>query len=185
MTWKIPATSAGYKTIVSSLQIDSAHSSTCACVECKKLNLFVIFLIFSLTCFTPLQRRRFRRLQSLASYNSIQENDDNQSNRFTRHRNSLLYLLMALYLLRVWGTSRFVINILANRLEFSCTVHYILLILQSYGDSGQGFWNFVIFCCLDETVKFRKLCRLRRYGGGDYTDHERQHLVQEMVESSA
>ena len=86
--------------------------------------------------------------------------EDNAESNDVTHRNSFLFLLMALYLLRVWGSCRFVINILTQHLkkEISCTVQYILLMLQSYGDSGQGFWNFVIFFCLDKEVKFRLLC---------------------------
>ena len=139
----------------------------------------------------------------MTSYDALNDNAINQSNNF-RHRQSLLYLLMALYLLRVWGTSRFVLNVLTGHLrwEISCTVHYTLLILQSYGDSGQGFWNFVIFICLDKTVRLRQLicchgnnqeegsnmrkcccCYGRLRSESLYSVNERQRLVREMVES--
>ena len=123
-----------------------------------------------------LQRRRRRRQSS---------GDTSSTNGDITHRKSFLFLLMALYLLRVWGTSRFIINILTKQLkkDMNCIAQYILLLLQSYGDSGQGFWNFIIFCCLDKAVKFRLLfgCCSRRDENAENADRETQRLLHNIA----
>ncbi|XP_063408774.1 uncharacterized protein LOC134692253 [Mytilus trossulus] len=49
---------------------------------------------------------------------------------------------LILYCLRMWGTLRFFLDIA----KFNHgTTEFVLLILQSYGDSAHAFWNFIYF----------------------------------------
>ncbi|XP_052274471.1 G-protein coupled receptor 157-like isoform X2 [Dreissena polymorpha] len=69
--------------------------------------------------------------------------------------NKILYYCISLYLLRLWGTVRFFIAIFSGNMdsiEISLT-QKVLLIMQSIGDSWQGFWNFFVFCLLDDVVR--------------------------------
>ena len=63
-----------------------------------------------------------------------------------------MYVWLILYVLRLWGTIRFVLFIIHN-------VNYggWLLYLQAIGDPGQAFGNFVLFCVLDRTVRTKML----------------------------
>ncbi|KAK3590647.1 hypothetical protein CHS0354_013681 [Potamilus streckersoni] len=58
-----------------------------------------------------------------------------------------LYLWLLLWLLRVWGTVRFLLVCSQN--DDNVT---FLIILHSIGDSAQAFGNFVLFCLLDKEV---------------------------------
>lgn len=50
----------------------------------------------------------------------------------------------------MWGTVRFFLDIaMFNNYK----VEIVFLMLQSYGDSAQAFWNFVLFCVCDQTVR--------------------------------
>ncbi|VDI77763.1 Hypothetical predicted protein [Mytilus galloprovincialis] len=56
----------------------------------------------------------------------------------------------------MWGTLRFFLDVI------NCNyykVEYVLLILQSYGDNAQAFWNFILFCVCDQTVRSYILSR--------------------------
>ncbi|KAL3887314.1 hypothetical protein ACJMK2_027256 [Sinanodonta woodiana] len=57
-----------------------------------------------------------------------------------------LYLWLLLWLLRVWGTIRFLLD------WFGVYDPDFLLILQSIGDNAQAFGNFILFCLLDKEV---------------------------------
>lgn len=127
-----------------------------------------------------LQLRRRRNQTQPEDENQPDNQPDSSRTRDLRDMTILLYLLMALYLLRVWGSVRFVINILSDQpqREVSCVVQYVLLVLQSYGDCGQGFWNFIIFCCSDRVVRSRLFsCCCRRTD--EPSDNERRRLLRE------
>ncbi|KAK3596206.1 hypothetical protein CHS0354_016149 [Potamilus streckersoni] len=57
-----------------------------------------------------------------------------------------LYLWLLLWLLRVWGTIRFLL------VWFDVHDPDFLLILQSIGDNAQAFGNCILFCFLDKEV---------------------------------
>ncbi|CAG2253254.1 GPR157 [Mytilus edulis] len=57
---------------------------------------------------------------------------------------------LVLYCLRIWGTVRFFLDIAKCN---SGHVEIAFLMLQSYGDSAQAFWNFILFCVCDQTVR--------------------------------
>ncbi|KAL3887319.1 hypothetical protein ACJMK2_027261 [Sinanodonta woodiana] len=67
-----------------------------------------------------------------------------------------LYLWLLLWVLRVWGTVRFILYWLhvPNNID-------VLIILQSIGDSGQAFGNCILFCFLDKEVMeyIKNTCR--------------------------
>ncbi|CAC5382258.1 GPR157 [Mytilus coruscus] len=57
---------------------------------------------------------------------------------------------LILYCLRIWGTVRFFLDIVKVNND---NAELAFLMLQSYGDSAQAFWNFILFCVCDETVR--------------------------------
>ncbi|EDO41175.1 predicted protein, partial [Nematostella vectensis] len=63
----------------------------------------------------------------------------------------LTFVPVIFLLLRIWGTTRFLLY------AFGDTTHNEtwMVYLQGIGDSGQGFANFLLFCCLTERFKTR------------------------------
>lgn len=91
--------------------------------------------------------RLHNRSRQLASVMHTLRNEDE----------NFVFVWMVIYLLKLWGLTRFFITTYANNdvlrnysmqkfLEF-------LLVMQSYGASGQAFWNFILFCVMDQTVR--------------------------------
>lgn len=108
-----------------------------------------------------MQWRRFR----LAEVEDMRDEDEN-----------FLYVPLVLYLLRIWGTSRFFIAVIQKHVN---NVHLdraqaVLLAFQSIGDSAQAFFNCILFCFCDVTVR-TYLCSVlcRRRNTLDRTDDER------------
>ncbi|KAL3861114.1 hypothetical protein ACJMK2_007183 [Sinanodonta woodiana] len=94
-----------------------------------------------------------RRTVYFSSLNSeLREEDKN-----------FMWVWFVLYLLRIWGTIRFFVSFSAiiNKSEPTRHAHFVLLNMQGVGDSGQAFWNFVIFCLCDKTVRDRITGRWR------------------------
>ncbi|KAK3581731.1 hypothetical protein CHS0354_015499, partial [Potamilus streckersoni] len=58
-----------------------------------------------------------------------------------------LYLWLVLWLLRAWGTIRFMLRLFNAGADIKP-----LIILQSIGDSAQAFGNCILFCFLDKEV---------------------------------
>ncbi|VDI42768.1 G protein-coupled receptor 157 [Mytilus galloprovincialis] len=54
------------------------------------------------------------------------------------------------YCLRIWGTARFILDIAKFN---NYKVETVFFFLQSYGDSAQAFWNFILFCVCDQSVR--------------------------------
>ncbi|XP_071146289.1 G-protein coupled receptor 157-like [Mytilus edulis] len=79
------------------------------------------------------------------------------SNGLRREDELFCFTWLILYCLRVWGTIRFVIDIIedGNHIKNAHVEKFkvALLFLQSYGDSAQAFWNFILFCVCDNTVR--------------------------------
>ncbi|XP_065175375.1 G-protein coupled receptor 157-like [Sycon ciliatum] len=66
----------------------------------------------------------------------------------------MLVIPVAFLLLRVWGTTRFIIDTVHIRLHNDVpNPYYPLLYLQAVGDTGQGFVNFIIFCWKTDSVQ--------------------------------
>ncbi|XP_053395808.1 G-protein coupled receptor 157-like [Mercenaria mercenaria] len=97
---------------------------------------------------------------------------------------NFVFVWMVIYLLRLWGFTRFFITTYSD----AKTLHKprmksflnFLLLMQSYGDSGQGFWNFVLFCILDKTVRKHLKIWLRCY----YEEEERERLLGDVSVNS-
>ncbi|XP_052271540.1 G-protein coupled receptor 157-like [Dreissena polymorpha] len=103
----------------------------------------------------------------IAKYFKLNENahDDDAPRNSTNmdlseirtQNNKILYYCISLYLLRLCRTVRFFIAIVTGNIdsvEISLMFNQkVLLIMQSIGDSWQGFWNLFVFCLLDDTVR--------------------------------
>ncbi|XP_045189506.2 G-protein coupled receptor 157-like [Mercenaria mercenaria] len=77
--------------------------------------------------------------------------------RLRNEDENFLFIWIVIYLLKLWGLTRFFIMtyLPPDKLYNSQTMKTFLeflLIMQSYGAGGQGFWNCVFFCFLDKTV---------------------------------
>jgi hypothetical protein len=70
---------------------------------------------------------------------------------------NFVFVWMVIYLLKLWGLTRFFITTYANndvlRSQSMKTFLEFLLVMQSYGASGQAFWNFILFCVMDQPVR--------------------------------
>lgn len=105
-------------------------------------------------------RHRHERLTIIA--HNLRDEDQN-----------FVFVWMIIYLLKLWGMTRFFVTTygppptgpMPNFLTF-------LLIVQSYGASGQAFWNSILFCLLDKTVRLKMKEWLKR------NDEESKPLVQ-------
>ncbi|KAL3861115.1 hypothetical protein ACJMK2_007184 [Sinanodonta woodiana] len=77
------------------------------------------------------------------------------NNEFREEDNNFMWVWFVLYLLRIWGTVRFVLSLtpVSTNSEDVGLTQLVLLNLQGIGDSSQAFWNFVIFCLCDKTVR--------------------------------
>lgn len=105
--------------------------------------LFTCFLYIHLKFYLKLHRRPIK-------LKSITEKLRNEDVNFVA-------VWMVIYLLRLWGFARFFITTYSdqNTLQQPNMSRFLnfLLIMQSYGDSGQGFWNFILFCVFDKPVR--------------------------------
>lgn len=65
-----------------------------------------------------------------------------------------------LYVLRVWGTLKFLLRF---RLHPSGEEDYMyaLLYLQALGDPAQAFCNFLLFCVFDKTVRTKMIQKMK------------------------
>ncbi|XP_053407257.1 G-protein coupled receptor 157-like [Mercenaria mercenaria] len=94
---------------------------------------------------------------------------------------NFVFVWMVIYLLKLWGFTRFFITTYAD-LDVLQQQHMkgfldFLLTMQSYGASGQAFWNCILFCVLDKTVrKHLKAWILRCCNAGQ----ERDRLLGDM-----
>jgi len=83
------------------------------------------------------------------------------SENFREEDKNYLKIWFVLYCLKLWGLTRFFIVTYAPASVLATkgmqTFLKVLLTLQSYGASGQAFWNCVLFCFFDKTVR-RRLC---------------------------
>ncbi|XP_071143094.1 G-protein coupled receptor 157-like [Mytilus edulis] len=79
------------------------------------------------------------------------------SNGLRREDELFCFTWLILYCLRFWGTARFFINIIDDGSDpkslYFENFKLALLFLQSYGDSAQAFWNFILFCVFDNAVR--------------------------------
>ncbi|XP_045161541.2 G-protein coupled receptor 157-like [Mercenaria mercenaria] len=87
---------------------------------------------------------------------------------------NFLYVPLVLYVLRIWGTTRFFLAIFKNHIN---SVHLtraqeVLLVFQSIGDSAQAFFNCVLFCFCDATVRNYLYTVLFRRHREDLADSE-------------
>lgn len=77
--------------------------------------------------------------------------------RLRNEDENFVFVWMIIYLLKLWGFTRFFITTYADSdiLNKSTMKNFLnfLLIMQSYGASGQAFWNCILFCFLDKTVR--------------------------------
>ncbi|XP_076085479.1 G-protein coupled receptor 157-like [Mytilus galloprovincialis] len=105
------------------------------------------------------QGRRFNR--NVLQWNQI-------SNELRREDEIYCISCLIIYCLRMWGIIRLVLGLVRTDIPFNnyCYDHVIkqaLLFLHSYGDSAQAFWNFILFCLCDKTVRTHvKLAFCRR-----------------------
>lgn len=92
------------------------------------------------------QREAFGQAYSLLERSSNARNEDI----------IYAYLPLLLYLFRIWGTTRFVLTIVRHyydTLPAFDLADTILLYFQSIGDSLQAFFNCILFCFVDKTVR--------------------------------
>lgn len=82
------------------------------------------------------------RYQSFSTIHATLRNEDQ----------NFVYVWLILYLLRIWGTIRFVFFVIYNLNPGGW-----LLYLHAVGDPGQAFGNFILFCVFDRTVRTRML----------------------------
>ena len=77
------------------------------------------------------------------------------SNGLRREDELFCFTWLILVCLRLWGTVRFFVNIIDDGSLDEKGFKLALLFLQSYGDSAQAFWNFMLFCYFDTTVRIQ------------------------------
>ena len=73
-----------------------------------------------------------------------------------REDNTFLYVWLVLYLIRFWGTIRFIIytaNFRSHENMDSLLYMEVLLYFQAIGDPLQAFCNAILVCLLDGTVR--------------------------------
>lgn len=77
-----------------------------------------------------------------------------------------LYVWFLLYILRMWGSIRSMLNLGHVDSETpGSMISHVFMYLQAFGDPGQAFCNAVLFCLLDKTVRvyivemLKKCCR--------------------------
>ncbi|KAK3594990.1 hypothetical protein CHS0354_019919 [Potamilus streckersoni] len=106
----------------------------------------------SLYCILKLKLWKRRTVKFSSLNTELREEDKN-----------FMWVWFVLYLLRIWGTVRFFLSFTAiiNNGEPIVHAHSVLLNMQGVGDSGQAFWNFVIFCLCDKTIRDKITGRLR------------------------
>ncbi|KAH3832705.1 G-protein coupled receptor 157-like [Dreissena polymorpha] len=89
---------------------------------------------------------------------------DAPNNQLREEDRNFLMVWFVLYALKLWGVIRFFLTayFTDHMLQLQITKNWLdfLLIVQSYGASGQAFWNCVLFCFCDKTVR-RKMLRCR------------------------
>ncbi|KAL3861110.1 hypothetical protein ACJMK2_007182 [Sinanodonta woodiana] len=100
------------------------------------------------------------------------------NNELREEDNNFMWVWFVLYLLRIWGTVRFFLNFsaISNNSEHIGKAQFVLLNMQGVGDSGQAFWNFVIFCLFDKSVR-------KGIAGRCRTRYESVPLISPVTES--
>ena len=77
--------------------------------------------------------------------------------RLRNEDKNFLFVWLIIYLLKLWGMTRFFITTYAPaetlRDPHMAAFLEFLLNIQSYGASGQAFWNCILFCFCDRTVR--------------------------------
>lgn len=77
--------------------------------------------------------------------------------RLRNEDKNFLFVWLIIYLLKLWGLTRFFITTYASdemlRDPSMTSFLEFLLNIQSYGASGQAFWNCILFCFCDSTVR--------------------------------
>lgn len=99
---------------------------------------------------------------------------------------NFLYVWFLLYILRMWGTIRFFLYVFRNPSEKEWYMKGLLR-LQAFGDPGQAFCNFFLFCLLDKTVRTKlrhSLCCKTSKGSEDSNlllpDHDDGNSVENI-----
>lgn len=81
------------------------------------------------------------------------------SRRLRNEDENFVFMWLILYLLKLWGLVRFFITTYVHPTALSShsMQHALnfLLLMQSYGASGQAFWNCILFCFCDKAVRKR------------------------------
>ncbi|XP_052083473.1 uncharacterized protein LOC127720760 [Mytilus californianus] len=95
--------------------------------------------------------RRFNR--NVLQWNQI-------SNELRREDEIYCISCLIIYCLRLWGIIRLILGFVRKYKTFhnnwyDHVIKQALLYLHSYGDSAQAFWNFILFCVCDKTVRSR------------------------------
>ncbi|CAC5382255.1 GPR157 [Mytilus coruscus] len=86
---------------------------------------------------------------------------------------------LILYCLRMWGTVRFFLDIAMVK---NHNAELAFLMLQSYGDSAQAFWNFILFCVFDHSVRCYILGHYSNSCGNKSTLRNNHDNIQESIE---
>ncbi|XP_056005991.1 G-protein coupled receptor 157-like [Ostrea edulis] len=103
-------------------------------------------------------RKRRREGQPNLRYSQI-------SYRLRDDDENYVLLWFVLYILRIWGTARYVIFVYkastgqTSVLDFDQT-DMVLMHFQSVGDSSQAFFNCLLFCVMDTTVRRGLITRI-------------------------
>ena len=92
--------------------------------------------------FSIFQALRYRRGRT--TFNIIHASLRDEDRNF-------LYVWFVLYVLRLWGTLRFILYVTIRPSDDEWYMK-VLLRLQALGDPAQAFCNFFLFCLLDKTV---------------------------------
>ena len=113
----------------------------------------------------------------------------------------LIFIPLVFFILRIWGDTRWLIEVILNRQqsEFTVTCGYtvekILAYLQVIGDPGQGWANAILYILLTKAIRerlmesiktgFKRVCCCCCCFGGNVAkeDRERERLVNKQKES--
>lgn len=112
-------------------------------------------LYILLKLFTRRMRRRNPDFEWSRTQQRLRKEDEN-----------FCYAWGIVYLLRLWGTLRFFMSFYPRRYflqDTYPTLDSVFMCLQCYGASAQAFWNFILYCVCDETVRHAVLRRRGNY----------------------
>jgi hypothetical protein len=96
---------------------------------------------------------------------------------------NFVFVWLILYMLRFWGTLRFLMAVSRRPHPYTYAMFKadeFLRVPQCIGDSGQAFWNCVLFCFCDKTVRARIMefcCSCLPHYRQRQGQEERQHLL--------